>query len=74
MLLVLVLFLLLVVLFLQHGRKYVMVSEQRLLGIYVLVMATEAVCTKIANVQSAMIPTGLGVSGTNHPCFTPYTP
>lgn len=46
---------------LQHGVKYTMVSEQRLLGIYVLVMATEALCTKIAHVQSAVVPTGLGV-------------
>eukprot|EP00752_Nemacystus_decipiens_P012707 g11259.t1 len=44
----------------RHGVKYTMVSEQRMLGMYVLVMATEALCTKIAHVQSAVVQTGLG--------------
>lgn len=39
-----------------------LLSEQRLLGTYVLVMAAEALCPKIRHVQSAVIPTGLGVS------------
>lgn len=43
-----------------------MLSEQRLLGTYVLVMAAEALCPKIRHVQSAVIPTGLGVSARPH--------
>eukprot|EP00903_Cladosiphon_okamuranus_P017359 g15992.t1 len=44
----------------RHGVKYAMVSEQRLLGTYVLVMATETLCANIAHVQNAIVPTGLG--------------
>lgn len=46
----------------QHGMRYVMVSEQRLLGTYVLVMASAALSQKIRHVQSEVIPTGLRVS------------
>lgn len=41
--------------------KYAMVSEQWMLGTYVLAMATEDLCAKIAHVQSAVVQTGLGV-------------
>ncbi|CAM9934305.1 unnamed protein product [Scytosiphon promiscuus] len=44
----------------RHGVRYAMVSEKRLLGTYVLVMAEEAVCSKIGHVQTALVPTGLG--------------
>ncbi|CAM9748021.1 unnamed protein product [Hapterophycus canaliculatus] len=37
-----------------------MVSEKQLLGTYILVMAKDTVCDKIAHVQSALMPTGLG--------------
>lgn len=46
----------------QHGMRYVMVSEQRLLGIYVLVMASVELSQKIRHVQSEVVPTGLRVS------------
>lgn len=39
-----------------------MLTEQRLLGTYVLVMATEALCPRISQVQTATVPTGLAVS------------
>ncbi|CAN0220286.1 unnamed protein product, partial [Laminaria digitata] len=68
---------------LQHGIKYAMLTEQRLLGTYVLVMATEALCPRISQVQTASVPTGLGgilgnkgavavrmeVAGTSSLCF-----
>lgn len=43
-----------------------MLAEQRLLGIYVLVMASTLVCPKLGQVQNTMIPTGLGVSAPFH--------
>lgn len=51
----------------QHGIKYAMLTEQRLLGTYVLVMATEALCPRISQVQTATVPTGLGVSNLGLP-------
>lgn len=39
-----------------------MLSEQRLLGTYIVVMAKEDICPMIGQVQSAAVPTGLGVS------------
>ena len=39
-----------------------MLTEQRLLGTYVLVMGTETLCPRISQVQTASVPTGLGVS------------
>ncbi|CAM9139890.1 unnamed protein product [Ectocarpus sp. 12 AP-2014] len=44
----------------RYGVRYAMVTEQRLLGTYVLIMAKEDLCPKIANVQTAVVPTGLG--------------
>ncbi|CAN0165266.1 unnamed protein product [Scytosiphon promiscuus] len=44
----------------RHGVRYVMVTEKQLLGTYILVMAKEVICSKIACVQSALVPTGLG--------------
>ncbi|CAB1120216.1 unnamed protein product [Ectocarpus sp. CCAP 1310/34] len=44
----------------RYGVRYAMVTEQRLLGTYMLVMAKEDLCPKIANVQTAVVPTGLG--------------
>ncbi|CAM9274896.1 unnamed protein product [Ectocarpus sp. 12 AP-2014] len=44
----------------RHGVRYAMVTEQRLLGTYMLIMAKEDLCPKIANVQTAVVPTGLG--------------
>lgn len=50
------------IILLQYGVRYAMVTEQRLLGTYMLIMAKEDLCPKIAHVQSAVVPTGLGVS------------
>ncbi|CAN0057398.1 unnamed protein product, partial [Ectocarpus sp. 8 AP-2014] len=44
----------------RYGVRYAMVTEQRLLGTYMLIMAKEDLCPKIANVQTAVVPTGLG--------------
>ncbi|CAM9474706.1 unnamed protein product [Ectocarpus fasciculatus] len=44
----------------RYGVRYAMVTEQRLLGTYMLIMAKEDLCPKIAHVQTAVVPTGLG--------------
>lgn len=54
--------LLVLIILLQYGVRYAMVTEQRLLGTYMLIMAKEDLCPKIAHVQTAVVPTGLGVS------------
>ncbi|CAM9986606.1 unnamed protein product, partial [Ascophyllum nodosum] len=67
----------------RHGVHYSMVSEHRMLGTYILVMATDAVQSNIRHVQSVAIPTGLGgvfgnkgavavrmdIAGTSSLCF-----
>ncbi|CAM9520866.1 unnamed protein product, partial [Discosporangium mesarthrocarpum] len=43
----------------RHGVRYSMVAEQRLLGTYLIVLATDELSPKISGIQGGVVPTGI---------------